>query len=180
MNRYFAFLRGINVGGKNLIRMDELRTVFISLGFSDVATFIQSGNVRFGSDEEDSRLLAGKIGDKLERIFKSRVAVMIRTKSEIGGMLALEPFTGFPADETVKLYACFMDRAPALIPPLPLVSGKEGLEVIRIEAADAFVVSRSIGKGRYGFPGNYVEKELKVVSTARNWTTIQKMYADSQ
>ena len=75
MNVFVSMLRGVNVGGNNKIRMDALRVLYESLGFRDVQSHIQSGNVGGRGKELDAAAIAGPIGDGIEKTFGARVAV---------------------------------------------------------------------------------------------------------
>ncbi|MEI7980189.1 MAG: DUF1697 domain-containing protein [Bacteroidota bacterium] len=174
MEKYVAFLRGINVGGKNLILMSELRKLFESERLSHVETFIQSGNVSFRAAVNEPGVLKVKLEKRLETRFGHPVAVMLRTLSELKEAVSDDPFTPFISKEPVKFYVCFLEKIPHRLPELPLINAKEGLEVIRILDADVYIISREV-KGRYGFPNNFIEKEFGLLSTARNWNTVQKI-----
>jgi len=82
MTSYLAFLRGINVGGKSLIRMDALKTALSACGLSDVRTYIQSGNVIFNSESTDKDKLAGLITGCIKETFSHDVAVALFTAPE--------------------------------------------------------------------------------------------------
>ena len=88
---YVALLRGINVGGNNLVPMKALKAKFEDLGFGDVKTYINSGNVVFSSDERDPRALEDRIDRMLERTFKVKGRTVVRTRPEIAKVVkALE------------------------------------------------------------------------------------------
>jgi len=89
--KYVAFFRGINVGGKNIVKMSDLRQFFLDLGFHDVKTYIQSGNVLFSSDIEQ-HLLAPLIEQAFERQFGFPSAVVIRSGAEIERIITSLPF----------------------------------------------------------------------------------------
>jgi len=89
--KYVAFFRGINVGGKNIVKMTDLSQLFISLGFHDVKTYIQSGNVIFSSDIEQ-HLLVPLIEQAFEEQFGFSSAVVIRSDTEIGSIVDSLPF----------------------------------------------------------------------------------------
>lgn len=180
MPKYVVFLRGINVGGKNIIKMEVLRSFFSSLGFQNVKTYIQSGNIFFDSASTNIDLLTKKIESGLLKEFGSEIKVMIRTEDDMQKIIKLNPFKGIRTDETTKLYVCFLDRLPKTKPKLPLISKKEALEIFKIEKKDAFIISGRLKGGRYGFPTIFIEKELGVFSTARNWNTVCKMFSDSK
>ncbi|MCK9422738.1 MAG: DUF1697 domain-containing protein [Bacteroidales bacterium] len=174
MGRYVAFLRGINVGGKNLILMPEMRALFGSSGLSHVETFIQSGNVKFTWDGTDLQLLKIKLERRLEILLGQRVAVIMRSLEELQDAVRNDPFMSVSTNLPVKYYVCFLEKIPEHLPELPLRNEKEGLEVIMIRGANVYIVSHEV-KGRYGFPNNFIEKELGLLSTARNWNTVQKI-----
>ena len=175
MQRYIAFLRGINVGGKNIIKMESLSATFVSLGFKNVKTFIQSGNVFFDSTANNSDALTRKIETGLMKEYRSNIKVMLRAVEEMKNMVKQNPFKKIKPDDKIKLYVCFLDREPITKPRLPLISEKEALEVFKIEMKNAFIISGQTNGGRYGFPNNFIEKELGVFSTARNWNTVCKI-----
>jgi uncharacterized protein (DUF1697 family) len=88
---YAAFFRGINVGGKNIVKMSDLRQLFIDLGFQNVKTYIQSGNAIFSSDMEQ-HLLATMIEEAFEEQFGFQSAVVVRSCVEIANIIDLLPF----------------------------------------------------------------------------------------
>jgi hypothetical protein len=90
MTRYVALLRGINVGGKNLIKMAALRACFEELGFSDVATYIQSGNVLFRTGGKRAELTA-RIEGALAETFSYQASVVLRSKKQMQGIVAGAP-----------------------------------------------------------------------------------------
>ncbi|MCL4549389.1 MAG: DUF1697 domain-containing protein [Bacteroidetes bacterium] len=175
MQRYIAFLRGINVGGKNIIKMDALGAFFSSLGFKNVKTFIQSGNVFFDSATNSSDALTKKIETGLMKEYGSNIKVMIRTVEETKKMLTQNPFVKMKPSNKIKFYVCFLDREPKTKPKLPLISEKEALTFFKLVKRDAFMISKQLKGGRYGFPTIFLEKELGVFATARNWNTVCKM-----
>lgn len=173
--RYIAFLRGINVGGKNIIKMDSLKKSFESIGFKNVKTFIQSGNVLFDSNANNLNTLTMKIEKSLLKEYGSDIKVMLRTFDEVVNLVKKNPFEGIKPGKKIKLYVCFLSGKPKLHLMYPLVSEKDAVEVIRIEKCDAFIISRELKSGRFGFPNNFIEKEMEIFSTARNWNTVCKI-----
>lgn len=83
LTRYVALLRGINVGGKNLIKMTELKVCFENHGFENVATFIQSGNVLFSCGESGHAELTGRIEGALRGTFNYQASVVLRTHRQM-------------------------------------------------------------------------------------------------
>ncbi len=174
---YLAFLRGINVGGKNIILMEDLRDAFSSLEFSDVRTYIQSGNVAFTPKTGTKATLKKKVEKMILTRYGLTVPVILRSKTEMQKMVKADPFVKLVNDKKIKLYVCFLDALPEGEVTMPVIIDNEGLELISIKGQDAFVVSRPIN-GSYGFPNNIIEKKLKVTSTARNWNTVLKIVED--
>jgi uncharacterized protein (DUF1697 family) len=91
MTEYVAFLRGINVGGKNMIKMAELRSEFEQMGFQSVITYIQSGNVIFQSDIADTILIEKKIEESLSTCFKYNARALVRSKKDLENIIAHFP-----------------------------------------------------------------------------------------
>ena len=96
-----AFFRGINVGGKNIVKMSELRQLFNDLGFQDVTTYIQSGNVIFTSDLEQHKLVP-LIEDRFIKQFAFQSAVVIRSSAEIVKIVASLPFEAVEIEQAVS------------------------------------------------------------------------------
>jgi len=174
---FLALLRGINVGGKNIIPMEDLREGFASLDFSDVKTYIQSGNVTFVPQTGAKTALKKKTEKMIQARYGITVPVILRSGAEMKKMVKSDPFGKLKDDKKIKLYVCFMDALPEGEITLPVILDNEGLELISLKGQDAFVVSRPVN-GSYGFPNNIIEKKLKVTSTARNWNTIMKIAED--
>lgn len=174
MITYVAFLRGINVGGRKIIKMEDLSRMFVSMGFRNVKTYIQSGNVIFETAEINSNVLTKKIEKELHKSLGYEVRVFLRTILEVEDIVQHNPFKGMAANANVGMYVTFLSEEPKSKPELPLVSPQKDVEVFRIRKREAFILCRKI-KGRSGFPNNFIEKELGMPATTRNWTTISKI-----
>jgi uncharacterized protein (DUF1697 family) len=171
MTKYLAFLRGINVGGHKVIQMDDLRKMFVSMGLSNVKTYIQSGNVEFETPESNPTILKKKIEKHLYGSLGYKVDVILRTYKELIQIVKTNIFKDLIQDKELKLYVCFLEKKPVNEMKTPFFSDKKDLEIIKILGNDVYVVSHPV-KGRHGFPNNFAEKELGVLSTARNWKTV--------
>jgi uncharacterized protein (DUF1697 family) len=178
MVKYFVFLRGINVGGKNVIKMAELRKALSFAGFSDVRTMIQSGNIVFESPILKSEEIKNITEKTISKSFGHNVCAIVRTESEAYEILKTNPFNDFSDGKDEKYYICFLENKPKITPKLPFSVEKDGLELIKIATNEAFLISRKI-KDRYGFPNTFIEKLLKVNSTARYWTTAEKFFKEN-
>ncbi len=171
MTKYVALLRKINVGGKNLIKMDALREAFAAAGLKNVRTFQQAGNVIFESKTKNPR---AKIEKLLSQTFNTDVRAIVFSLDEIRQMIRRNPFKQVePGD--VMLCVVFLANEPQQTPKLPLISTTDNLELIAIRDRAAFVVARRKKTGWFGFPNNFVEKQLGVTATTRQWSTLQKL-----
>ena len=171
---HVAFLRAVNVGGRGLVRMTDLQDAFTAAGATNVRTVIASGNVIFET--------AGALGPLRARIVKTvrpllgaDPEIAFRTLPYLERMIAAAPFGPLAGDRTVKLYVLFLLGKPKRLPAFPLAIPKEVIEVSGMYEQDALIVSRRKPNGFYGFPGLWTERELGVLSTGRNWSTILRI-----
>lgn len=172
--RYAGFLRSINVGGKNLIKMDRLRQIFETCGMKKVRTYIQSGNIFFDSNIESENRIIQKIEKELHKELNQDVILVIRTVDEIKTILEKNPSDRLKLPASTKLYVSLLKEKMKSLPKLPLVSEKQDVEVIMITGREIYSITREIN-GRFGFPNNFVEEAFNVAATTRNWNTITKM-----
>src|SRR2546423_3593288 len=93
--RYVGLLRGINVGGNRLIKMEALAKVFDAAGWRNVRTYVQSGNVIFDCGETDPRTLAKKIERKLAKAFGHEITVVVLELASLASMAQRNPFKKF-------------------------------------------------------------------------------------
>lgn len=175
MIRYVALLRGINVGGRNLIKMDQLNRVFVAAGFKNVRTLIASGNVIFDAPETEPSTLARKIEKKLLKAFGREVVVLVRSVDELKALVKRNPFRKVKTSKDVMLFVAFFFSPPRQKPKLPLVVPKHNLEVLAVLNSAVFMVARRKSNGWFAFPHEFVEKTFGVLSTTRNWSTVQKL-----
>ena len=173
MIRYIAFLRAINVGG-HTVKMENLRHLFESLDFSNVQTFIASGNVVFDAKEKSARSLEKKIEKRLREALGYDVATFIRTDAELAEIADYKPFRQSDLDVAVALNIAF------LTDPLDDPS-KQKLMALRTEIDDFHVHGREIywlcrkKQSESTFSNAVLEKALGVKSTLRGKNTVRKM-----
>jgi uncharacterized protein (DUF1697 family) len=170
---YVALLRGINVGG-HVVKMERLRALFAELGFANVRTYIQSGNVFFETDEEDRAALAGVIERHLRDALDYAVPVCVRTVPELERVLALDAFQERPATPETRLCVVFAASpiADGLI--LPLWSPKRDMEIVHVTQGEAFVVWYLIN-GRPPAADAFLAKTLGSQVTTRFYHTTAKI-----
>lgn len=175
MTKYIAFLRGINVGGNKLIKMTDLKAAFVSLGFKDVKTFIQSGNVLFGSKKSEIKSLQKKIEKKLKSLFGFDISVIIRTEEDLKIIIEGNPFKKIKDSDKGVKYITFLAEEYKNKLKLPLLSPKKDVKVIDIIKGNAFSLSYPGKDGRFGFPNAFIEKELGISATTRNPKTLERI-----
>ncbi len=172
MQTWIALLRGINVGGKNLLPMKNLVALLEELGCSQVKTYIQSGNAVFRSEEQDASLLSNTISGKIKSHHGFQPQVILLTLKEVEKAIAANPFP--EAEDEPKTLHLFFLAAPPDDPDL------EGLEELRAES-ERFELTKNVfylhapkGIGRSKLAAN-AERLIGVPVTARNWRSIQKI-----
>lgn len=175
MTTYVAFLRAINVGGHAVVKMTALRDAFTAAGCKDVRTLIASGNVLFEAPAAGIAALERRIRAELGNLFETPPGLFIRTVRDVARLVQANPFRRYAAKPRLALYVAFMSRKPRQMPRLPLRSGPEVLDVISVKGREAFVVSGRKKNGLYGFPNLFIEKQLDVIATCRNWKTVVKI-----
>ncbi len=173
MNNYIALLRGVNVSGKNILKMDELREALENAGLLQVSTYIQSGNVIFQSNES-SETLKTKIEELITTQFGLTVPTLILTLDELKDIIENNPFIATPDTNQDMVYYVFLfDR--------PEVDNVANLESIDISPEQIIITEKVVyffpakGYGKSKLNNNVFESKLKVKSTARNHKTVNKL-----
>lgn len=175
---YIALLRGINVGG-HTVKMERLRALFAELGFANVRTYIQSGNVFFETSQDDRAALIQTIEQHLRAALGYAVPVCLRTVPELEHILALDPFKDRDVTPDMRLCIAF---ASHLIPrdlALPLWSPKRDMEIIHTTDYDAFVIWHIIN-GRPPASQGFPDKPLGGNVTTRFFHTTAKILQAAQ
>jgi uncharacterized protein (DUF1697 family) len=174
MDRYLALLRGINVGGKNLIKMTELAACFENLGLTGVRTYIQSGNVIFCSQEPDQGTLTGLLEDALSKTFKYDSRVVLRSYEELKDIVAQVP-EGFGSDPATYRYdVIFLKEPLSSSDAMKSVSMKEGVD--QVTAGESVLYSsRLISRASQSHLTRIISSPIYQSLTIRNWNTTTKL-----
>ena len=175
MNSWIALLRGVNVTGRNMISMELLRDICVTLKLRNPRTYIQSGNVVFGSPETDPAKLAARLGSAIEKRCGFRPSVMLRTADEMRDVVMRNPYAARQNIDPGKFAVFFMASQPH-----PEVSNKVmainvGGEEIRVDGRELYIYFPD-GQGKSKLPP-ILERTLKMPATARNWNTVNKLLA---
>jgi uncharacterized protein (DUF1697 family) len=171
-----SMLRGVNLGGRNRIKMEELRAVYASLKFEDPRTYVQSGNVIFRSKQKNSPALAKKIQDAIEGEFGFRPAVIVRTPDELRHAIAATPFPSHRNLHPSKILVTFLAGEPGPEAQATLLGLKGHPEELHLKGRELYIYFPN-GAGQTKLPWSSVERLLKVNGTARNWNSVTKMLA---
>ena len=167
-------LRGINVGGQKRIKMEELIILYESLGFKNVMSYLQSGNVIFNA-AENIKGLPNVIEGKIKQVFSFPVAVLLRLPTELQQIINNNPFLEEKGLDTDKLFITFLSDAPT----------ESALSQIKEmpDELDRFVANRKEiylycpnGYGRTKFSNDFFERKLGVTATTRNWKTVNTLF----
>ncbi|MBC8080212.1 MAG: DUF1697 domain-containing protein [Gorillibacterium sp.] len=173
MTMYIALLRGINVSGQKMIRMVELKQMFEELDLLQVQTYIQSGNVLFESNEEETGLRL-RIQQEIERVFGFSVPVVLRTVQELERIIATCPFPVNDLPEGESVYVAHLQEAPSQEGIDRLLSYNNEVDELRIHGLDVYILYRQ-NAGRSKLTTTLIEKRLGVSATTRNWNTVNKL-----
>lgn len=177
MVRYVALLRGINVGGNNLIKMLDLKACFEAHGFTQVSTYIQSGNVVFASQETDLATLSRQIETLLSKTFNYASRVVVRSESQMKKIIAGAP-KGFGAEPTkYRYYVLFLKEpltATQVMKEIPL---KEGVDQAWAGPEGVVFHERVEKKATQSYLNRLVAMPMYKDMTIRNWNTTTKLLA---
>ena len=173
MFRFVAFLRGINVGG-HIVAKERLQEAFTSMGFQNVYTYKQSGNVIFEANSADPQEMKAKIEEKLRVYLGYEVAVFVRTLSQLEGIINLDPFKNQRKADTSFLVTFLPFAQPTFPLQLPLTIPKSTAQVISAVGTEVFSVTHGGGEG--ALPNPFLESKLKVKATTRNLNTIMEVF----
>jgi len=174
--QYLALLRGINVGGNNIIKMTDLKSCFESLAFTNVSTYIQSGNVLFLSDEKDKTKLTNKISKALTEKFNYNLPIIILSKKQLNSVVDEAP-CGFGKDpDNYKYDVIFLKES--LIPNEVIrnIYPKAGVD-FAFAGKQVLYFSKLISKASQSHLTRIISIPEYKNMTIRNWNTTTKLLA---
>jgi len=173
MTRYIAFLRAINVGG-HTVKMEDLRGIFARLEFSDVETFIASGNVIFESGAQDSTTLEKKIAAQLKEALGFEVATFIRTDSELAKISAYQAFPQPVVEAAAAFNVVFLSANLDVSSKKKLMSLTTDIDSFSVNGREIYWLCKK-KQSESKFSNAFLEKTLGVKSTLRGMNTIRRM-----
>lgn len=175
MGKHIAILRGINVSGQKIIKMDVLKKQMEELNFKNVSTYIQSGNIIFETETSDKSVIAKQISGKIKQEYGFEVPVIVKNQADLAFALQNNPFIIKRNEHIDILHVTFLSG-------IPVPDHLRSIESVDYKP-DEFFADRDIvyvccpnGYGRTKLNNNFFESKLKLQATTRNWKTILKLY----
>ncbi len=174
MTDHVGLLRAVNVSGTGAIAMDDLRAVGVHLGFADVRTVRQTGNLLFRSPSTPARALEARLARALEKQLGITTDCLVRTADAWRAVLDLNPFPAEATSDPAHLLVVFLKERPLPQSERRLRGSIRGRERVRVIGAEAFVVyPDGIGRSRLTLP--VLERAVGSRGTGRNWNTVREV-----
>ena len=164
MGTYVAMLRGINVSGRNKIKMPDLQALFVGLGHRDVTTYIQSGNVVFGARSGTAARVRAALEARIAADFGFEVTVLLRTAAELTATIKKNPFGD-------SAYVTFLEGAADARKVKTIDAGAYAPDEFAVSGREVFVHCPN-GYGRTKINNTFFERKLATLATTRNWRTV--------
>ncbi|MBO0823600.1 MAG: DUF1697 domain-containing protein [Actinobacteria bacterium] len=180
MPRYLALLRGINVGGHNKVAMADLRQIAADLGYTDISTYIQSGNLMFSSDDPDAAGHADLLQKAIAERLGVHAGVVVLTAGELDAVITGNPFPNETNDRCVHavLRTGPMDsRALTAVAEAVRKARERGSRDNAIVVGQTLYLHTPDGFGRSDLAARLVSSAAQAGGTARNWATVNKLRA---
>lgn len=173
MNTYVALLRGINVGGNNIIKMADLKACFEKAGFQNVSTYIQSGNVLFASREKKVDTIERKIESVLSKTFTYKAKVIVKSQNEIQMILKEVP-REWKTKKDLRCYIAFLKQPLTSQQAVGEVPVKEGIDSVDPGPGVLYMSTLLSGltKSRIN---KVIQKKIYQEMTIRNYNTTKKI-----
>lgn len=172
--RHVALLRGINVGGKNMLPMAALSELFLEAGCRDVRTYIQSGNVVFSAPAKVAARIAGDVSAAIAKQFKLTVPVVIRSAADMEQVAQGNPFLRGAKGDTSALYVAFLADKPDAKQIAVLDPNRSPGDEYKVVGGEIYM-NLSTGAAKTKLTNAYFDSKLDTISTARNWNTVLKL-----
>lgn len=174
MQTYISMLRGINVSGRNMIKMDALRNMYESLNFKNVKTYIQSGNVVFKTKTTKPQDLENKIAKQIKKEFGFDIPVMVKETAELTTVFNQNPFLLKQKKDITKLHVTFLSDEPQKASIDMIKEGQYAEDEFKINDKVVYLFCPN-GYGNTKLTNTFFENKLKVIATTRNWKTITEL-----
>lgn len=170
MTTYVALLRGINVGGKHRVKMADLKLLLEECGYSDIQTYIQSGNAVFRSSTTTAERAQRDIEQALQERYGFPVPTVVRTSAEMLALVQNNPFAHHAEAAPKALHIAFLDAVPAPDAVEALAARNYSPEEYALEGKHVYLLLPD-GYSDVVLQNGFLEKKLRVRATTRNWNT---------
>lgn len=172
MQTYISMLRGINVSGQKKVHMADLKNLYEALGFANVQTYVQSGNVVFDSPEVDTAKLTNSIEAQIEMIFGFSVPVLIRIADDLQRIIESHPFA---QEDPARVLVTFLYEPPEDSKWDDLSHYKDKVDQFTLGEQEIFLYCPG-GYGKTKLSNTFFERKLGVIATTRNWKSVNALY----
>jgi uncharacterized protein (DUF1697 family) len=176
MATYISILRGINVSGYKMIKMDALRQSCVALGFENVKTYIQSGNIVFNFRQTDNKKLSSKIAGAIKTTFGFDVPVLVMDIDELRQILKNNPFLKDKSKEFSFLHVTFLSDKPKQEYVNDLINRDFSPDCFHLASRSIYLYCPN-GYSNSKLTNTFLESKLKVTATTRNWKTTNELVA---
>jgi uncharacterized protein (DUF1697 family) len=178
MPGYVSLLRAVNVGGRS-IPMSRLREVYSELGYDDVRSYIQSGNLVFHASQRSEAAVTSAIEAAIADEFGLAVRVLVRSDAEMAKIARSHPFARQVSGKGTALYVTFLATKPAAPKVKSIDAARYAPDAFKVVGREIYAVyPNGYGRSKLSLP--LFEKALGVEGTARNWNTVTKLAELSQ
>jgi uncharacterized protein (DUF1697 family) len=174
MITYISLLRGINVSGQKVIKMDVLQEMYESLHFSNIQTYIQSGNVIFQFKKSVNKDLEIKISGRIQKCFGFEVPVIVIKTGELKEIIERNPYIADKTKDLLYLHVTFLSSRPEQI-------NLEAINKVKSTGEELTLIERAVylycpnGYGGSRLTNTFLENRFKVRATTRNWKTTMEL-----
>lgn len=174
LTKYISILRGINVSGHNVLKMDTLKKMLTELKFEHVQTYIQSGNIIFEAAKDTTDIISKSIQTKIEKEFGFHVPVITLTQDELEIVIGANPFLNDNSKDPSFFHITFLSEKPNK-------ADVEQLIQLNLNNDSFILIDKAIylfcpnGYGKTKLTNSFIENKLKVIATTRNWKTANEL-----
>jgi uncharacterized protein (DUF1697 family) len=173
--RYAAFLRNVNLGRPGSPTRAQLEAAFLDAGATSAESFLVNGTLVFSvATGARPRALASRARERMRASCGLREPMFVRAVAELAALVASDPFAGQAAEGRDACCVTFLGAPRKPLPPLPLVTPRGDLELLRSDETHVLSVSRWVGKSA-GSPNAWLERHFGEPATTRNWRTIVRL-----
>ena len=176
MPAVISFLRGVNVGGHRLIKMDDLRKLCESCGLSQVQTYVQSGNVVFHAPAKDVARVSARMEKAIEQACGFHADVFVRTAEEMRDVIRRNPFAAQAETDPNRVLVTFLAAVPGAAARARALAVPCVPEELRIDGREVYIYYPN-GVGRAKLSLTVLERALGIPGTGRNWNSIKRLSA---